>query len=410
MLILGLFFLTSCGGNERIQETRAKYFRELELDPDLRLFHPSGDSSFLYFRIPHDGLLYTRPHKQEAFTARVKVTVELRSEDKLRTVDSTFLEDEGKDPDGSSVGRATLTPPSELEQGRLVVKVKDMERGRSVRMRMPFDRKGKNASQNFLPVKKDGEPFFKDHFPAGKTVKLLYRKGSPERFQARYYEGDFPLPPPPFDQSGFRSFDFEADSLFGIEADSGGGLSLEVPEKGFYHVQADSSLDRRGYTLFNFSEGFPEVRTVKSMLGPIRYLTSKEEFERIEGNEDLKEAVDSFWVNLGGSKERGRELIASYYDRVETANRHFTSHMEGWRTDRGLIHIIFGEPRRIEHSARGEEWIYGEENDIMNLHFEFEYVSNPFSLNDMSLSRQRMYKSSWYRALEQWRNGKVYNQ
>ena len=81
--------------------------------------------------------------------------------------------------------------------------------------------------------------------------------------------------------------------------------------------------------------------------------------------------------------------------------------MEGWRTDRGLVHIIFGTPTTIYRSARGETWIYGEESNLMSTTFTFVRRSSPFSENDLVLERDPLLKGAWYRNVESWRNGRV---
>ena len=42
------------------------------------------------------------------------------------------------------------------------------------------------------------------------------------------------------------------------------------------------------------------------------------------------------------------ELMNEYYYRVNVANQRFSGHREGWRSDRGMIYIIYGEPDAIE--------------------------------------------------------------
>ncbi len=405
--------LIGCAGGDQWQKEELDYFEggSPSFAPSYRIYHPASDSSLLFFRVQHEQLLYSRPATQEPFRASVKVRARLLDQEgELLSVDSTVLKDEGRDQQGQSWGSLQLDPPLELDKGKLEVEAIDQNRDQRARERLDFDRASPNATQNFLPVRpKDGMPFFKDHFPDGKKLLLRYERREVDRLQARVYDQEFPLPPPPFADNGFQSFDYAADSVFSVFRDTVGVFSMKAPDSGFYHLQMDSSIGKKGYSLFNFSKGYPKVQTVEALLGPIRYLTSKEEFEKLRSSEDLKAAIDSFWIEKGGSEERGRKLIQAYYSRVETANRHFNTHVEGWRTDRGLIHVIFGEPARVERMGSGEKWVYGEENDIMTLSFEFSKVKNPFSSNDMVLDRNPMYKSSWYRAVETWRNGRVHS-
>ena len=62
------------------------------------------------------------------------------------------------------------------------------------------------------------------------------------------------------------------------------------------------------------------------------------------------------------------ELMEEYYRRVDYANKNFAVYMEGWRTDRGMIYIIFGPPANIERhpfesdTKPYEVWTYYEQN------------------------------------------------
>jgi GWxTD domain-containing protein len=160
--------------------------------------------------------------------------------------------------------------------------------------------------------------------------------------------------------------------------------------------------------LFVLTESYPYVGTATDMLKPLRYITSNQEFDRISKSPNVRKAIEQFWIDAAGDRERARDIIRIYYDRVENANRHFTSVQEGWRTDRGLVHIIFGTPSTIHKSETSETWIYGEENNLMSTSFTFVRRNDPFSRNDLVLERDPMLKGAWYRNVESWRNGRVY--
>ena len=91
------------------------------------------------------------------------------------------------------------------------------------------------------------------------------------------------------------------------------------------------------------------------------------------------------------------------------ANTYFTSYTEGWKTDRGLIYIIFGLPVTIYKAENIERWIYGTSQSNKTLVFNFMRQENPFTANDYVLSREEMYKISWTQAVDTWRNGRVYS-
>ena len=45
---------------------------------------------------------------------------------------------------------------------------------------------------------------------------------------------------------------------------------------------------------------------------PLRYLTSKNEYERMLRYTNKKTAVDSFWLSSGGSIDRGKDLVRKF--------------------------------------------------------------------------------------------------
>ena len=93
---------------------------------------------------------------------------------------------------------------------------------------------------------------------------------------------------------------------------------------------------------------------------------------------------------------------------MEDANEYFSTHLEGWRSDRGIIFVIFGPPDVIYKSSQGESWIYGNGKTKPSITYNFNSTYNPFSTNDMRLERNPEYKTYWYKAVDTWRQGRVY--
>jgi GWxTD domain-containing protein len=123
---------------------------------------------------------------------------------------------------------------------------------------------------------------------------------------------------------------------------------------------------------------------------------------------DQKKRIDKFWTDLGGSNERAKELIRKYYGRVLESNKQFTSYQEGWKTDRGMIYIIFGAPNRVTKRKNVEIWTYGEAANSSTTTFSFFRIKNPFTDNDYYLERNDLFKEPWYQAVDLWRQGKIY--
>ena len=112
-------------------------------------------------------------------------------------------------------------------------------------------------------------------------------------------------------------------------------------------------------------------------------------------------------MKIGKDENTAKSLIREYYKRVEIANRYFGTYREGWKTDRGIIFIVYGQPSTIYKDLNSESWIYGEENNILSVKFTFRKIRSEESDNIFILQRSEDYKSNWYRAVDDWRQGRI---
>jgi GWxTD domain-containing protein len=93
------------------------------------------------------------------------------------------------------------------------------------------------------------------------------------------------------------------------------------------------------------------IRDVEEAMDQMRYILTSDErskFSKVKKN-DREELFYTFWKERDPTPETAiNELMEQYYSRVRYANEHFTSFTPGWRTDMGMIYILFGPPDDIE--------------------------------------------------------------
>jgi GWxTD domain-containing protein len=223
---------------------------------------------------------------------------------------------------------------------------------------------------------------------------------------ARFYDRDFPIASPPFAVVNPKQFDFKPDKFFQLRKVNSSEFKLYLTQKGFYQIVVDSA-SKQGGSLYYFGDHYPNAKTVNDLLMPLRYITTQEEFAGMSGLDNIKKNIDAYWLRVGGGPERARQLLQAYYLRVETANRLFSSYLEGWKSDRGMCLIVFGPPTAVYRSTASETWFYGEKGKFNTVQLSFTKVVNPFSSNDFRLNRNGALKSPWYRAVEFWRQGRI---
>ncbi|MBB6611226.1 GWxTD domain-containing protein [Pontibacter sp. Tf4] len=174
------------------------------------------------------------------------------------------------------------------------------------------------------------------------------------------------------------------------------------PQQGLYLLWPNTAF-ARGLLVEPWH--FPQVTMAREMLQPLIYLTTSTERERLFKAPDPKKAIDDFWLSVAGEKHLARELIRTYYGRVEQANKLYTSYKPGWATDRGMIYLIYGPPSDISRVGSTETWIYRQTEMQPYVKFVFTKKENNFTENHYELVRRREYEESWYSAVAKWRAG-----
>lgn len=410
-----LLLLAACESNKLTSnQNLALLYRKdaLYVHPELTITHSTDTVSQLHFKLKADEFLYTRQNTNDVhLTARVMVSYKLLlSYESLVVLDSgsTTLSDRFDiDSKSRSLNGRLNFYPRQGKKYLLEVNITDLNRNQTTVNFLNVVKQDVFVAQNFLLKDASGkEIHFSNVFKENEEVNVSYRNTSQNSFIVKHYKKDFPLALPPFTLATQEPLDARPDSIFSVSA-VGGTFNIKLPSKGFYYIQADSSV-KQGLALYTFPPAFPSVNKVDQMIGPLRYLTLNEEYNSIIAAAKPKPAVDEFWIGCAGSPDRAKELIKKYYNRVAEANSYFTSYLEGWKTDRGMIYLVFGPPNVVYKTSGMENWIYGEENNIQSLSFTFFKMENPFSDNDYLLDRSAIYKNSWLTAVDIWRQGRIY--
>jgi len=413
LLVITLFALFgACSKTQPVtKENLAQSYSSsnIKLNVQYAVYHVSSDRTEIHLQIPSSDLKYSAAEETgflEA-TALIDLKVYKQNVEKGKAIDSVLVKisDSGVLQTNFNINtKVELNLPS----GTLYtafLKITDFNGSLREEFTFVIDKSDLNNRQNFLLFDDEYQvPNFNGWVNEPSWLRIKNNEVKP--MHVRYYLRKFPLAPPPFSNFNPPPFQYEADSTFELSA-SGDFSNFKAQKMGFYHVLKDNT-QKNGFTVFAFEEHFPKVVTPEQMFESVRYLTTEWEYREMKQAKDIKNQLETFWVNCGGNKDKAKELISIYYGRVEESNRFFTSYVEGWKTDRGLIHIVYGKPNIIYRNPTSETWIYGEDKNMMSLSFTFIKVINPFTDNDFRLSRDENYKSSWYRSIESWRNGRIY--
>ena len=382
------------------------------IQPEFTIFHTNDTVSELHFKISSKEIMYKREDGINFYSNLLISYNLLPTYDSKVIIDSTsvrLVDLNNENTDKFLIGKINV----KAMKGRtyfLRVKVVDLNRNIDATVTLAIEKNDDLNRQNFLVKDKNSDtPIFRNYIKMNEEITINYKSKISVNIFVRYYNNSFPLASPPFSIVELKPLQHKQDSAFTLQLDTDGAVNFSSFKKGFYHFQLDTS-SKVGLTLFNYSDFFPEVKNAVDMISPLRFITSKQEFDNLNSSTNKKAAIENFWLNISGNQERAKVIIRKYYNRVLDANQYFTSYLEGWKTDRGMIFLIYGSPNLIYKTANYETWTYGEENNVNSLSYSFLKVNNPFTNNDFSLDRSVVFKQSWYNAVDILRQGKTYLQ
>lgn len=195
-------------------------------------------------------------------------------------------------------------------------------------------------------------------------------------------------------------------------------FKYELLDRGNYRFEIETE-DQQGETIYRARDfaikarNYPSVASSREMAEPLIYIMSEknhEEMMNISDPDSLKEAIDRFWLSNVGSQSRARSVINLYYERVEQANKQFSNFKEGWKTDMGMIYILFGPPWYVDRTLNRMQWSYSYDRSDPRRNFFFERNRIPneyYPFNHYIVQRSQSYFNLVYQQTELWRSGRI---
>lgn len=191
-----------------------------------------------------------------------------------------------------------------------------------------------------------------------------------------------------------------------------------LPENGTYRFEVETT-DEDGERIYRardfsvMSENYPNVSNTRELAEPLIYLMDRRDHERmmkIQDSDSLKAAVDRFWLTNVSSMNEARSVISLFYERVEEANKQFTNFKEGWKTDLGMIYILFGPPWYVDRYLNTMQWSYSYDRTDPRYNFTFERPNlrnEFFPFDNYLLERNQGYFNVQYRQIQLWLSGGI---
>lgn len=421
---IGLFLLTitSCYVSIPINNNRTRppvnrkstpIEKEIEQDIEklnarIKVFHKGNDTSRIYFALETRKQDYFLLNDKSKYKAEYTLTYEIvKNENGKKTKTDTAslkLVDLQPNPSVKSIVAYVETIISSPVQYILKLSIVNMNKTAKFEYYLRFSNLKCEDAENYILMSTKGVPLLEKNFifSDGKIQQSTKCEKPVELYRI---VGGVDYPSPPFADVDFAASNNYTRQLVSIVPEGNNVFSFSDLQKGVYSLQTS---EKSGILFYHFNKWYPNCSDTAKFYDPLVFICSKDEYSVFESAGNSKENFEKFWLERAGDKNNARKAINEYYKRVFEANSEYTSTCEGWRTDRGMISIIFGKASHVEKQMNREIWFY---KTGMNatITFTFNKIDNDYSDNDYRLERELKYKPQWYNAVENWRRGKPFS-
>jgi GWxTD domain-containing protein len=408
--------LASCSAGHKIvkQPDQSAMYKpgRMALHPEYSIFHLNDSISQLLVKLNTDELLFNQANPENVMQAVIKISfqiIDITADpgNKSITDSSTVF----RSIDKSATKRFSITTLLiKAQLGReyiLKAMITDVLHNIVQQNFVYVHKQNRYSAQNFKLLSRPNDaPMFKSFVLPDEAVRIMINQKDIKKLYIRYQKDNTPLPPPPFSVQVEPQFFFKTDSIWSYNYSP--QMGYVFPYKGLYLIQTDTT-QKDGLFLADYGRAFPKIKDAAPMVPPLEYLTTTEEFRNLQKGDNKKLAVDNYWLNMTNNVDMARQLIRIYYSRFSYANLYFTSYKEGWKTDRGMIYIIFGPPSFISKTALTETWEFHDKRRAKIFSINFAKTPTIYSDNHYIMQRNDSYTPYWRNAIDSWHNGKVYS-
>jgi len=134
------------------------------------------------------------------------------------------------------------------------------------------------------------------------------------------------------------------------------GLLIVIMSAGFSPILAKKKRDKEREKSLKLETQDKYLK--KWMKQDVKHIITPDEktaFKQLTSDDERYEFIEQFWLRRDPSPDTlVNETRDEHYRRIAYANERFTSGKPGWKTDRGIIYIMYGPPDTIETNMGGD--------------------------------------------------------
>jgi GWxTD domain-containing protein len=245
-------------------------------------------------------------------------------------------------------------------------------------------------------IEQEGERLTRRYLISDQSYTVKGSDNTP--FHVSFFNEDFPAAYPPFAEKESRADRFMFhDSTFQVSS----GSSISLAKTGLYLFQKDTN-SAEGFAVRAVNKSYPKFAKIEDLIKPLIFICTQDEYTTLQNAKGDKAKFDKVILDITKDKERASNFMKSYFRRVELANLYFISYKEGWKTDRGMIYLIFGVPDEVSVNDGNETWFYKNSRS----RFSFVKSGSVYDPDNHVLLRDERFMETWFSTVDLWRKSR----
>ncbi len=418
LLLIGcvMLFLAACrsSGNKQIPKINKPVLynpASSSLHPQLGVFHVSDAESQMYIMINTGELIVNEANAERVPKSDIRIHYQLFDcteieNNKIISDSATFVNSVEIKKQQKTIVFPIMFPAERGRRYLLLVQTTDLLRRNTIRQFITVNKMNDLSAQNFKLTALNGAPRLENTINENDIFRIAYQRHGIDKIFIKYMSAPQPIATSPLAPAPVKEFQFKADSIW-VQSYSP-STNFMFGYEGLYLIQTDTTK-QDGLLLMNFGTAYPKENRTVQLVQPIRYIISSTEYQKLSQETNAKKMMDNFWLAATGSTDKARMLIRVFYTRMSYANQFFTDTGEGWKTDRGMIYMVYGLPNNILKGSDFETWEYTRKQTAIPVSFTFDKKPSSYTDNYYILRRGDPQSTYWPQAVESWRKGKVFN-
>lgn len=245
-------------------------------------------------------------------------------------------------------------------------------------------------------------PFFQSYLNAEEKLRIKDAFKDSGNFEITGLKTNANVPMPPFDETERESpQQTKLDTSYQVKH----GEIFTFQNEGYYTIKTSNSVEPARHLLVEDAY-YPYYGDYKNLAKPLIFLSTNTEYQALQEANDGRDGFEEFVQTAISSNQKvAQDFIKYYYRRIRKAGRLFSTDRAGWKTDRGMVYLIFGDPLQVFRNEKTELWVYAS-GDGGRLRFVFDVIAVDGEVRH-ELIRGNRYKEDWMTAVTQWRAGRI---